>query len=161
MKKYYRWFQQAKFGPLPFSAFLVFVLGCALVFSMRMEPPANRAADRGIASVESSGWQWVGASATGNTRSLPGPEELQIDCSGDNNRPPFVSKSPFIRFELEGCKVTEIKNSSNQFQASLFELSQQRTSSDFISLQQGENEILVRAQGQSGPLNLRLRVIYQ
>lgn len=160
MKKYLRLFRRIQFGPLPFSLGLALLLGMILSLSMRMDPPPGSVVitERAPASVQSP-WEWMTSSNVSG--SLSGPEELQLDCSVNSHRPPFVSKSPFIRFELQGCKVGSITNSRNDFEATIFDLNENTSSSDFISLVKGENEIQVNAENLKGPMSFSLKVIYQ
>ena len=114
--------------------------------------------DREVASVQSP---WDIITQENNRKSLPGPEEMQLDCSKANHRPPFVSKSPFIRLELTGCEIKQVNNSRNDYTATVFPLSKMKSTTDFISLAEGSNVINVQAYSKTGPIEMRLEIIYQ
>lgn len=162
VREHYRWLRNIEFGPLPFSMALFFLLGLVLVASMRLDPPSNytkkESADRDIASVQSP---WDLIRPTSVKAVLPGPEEVSLDCSKENKRPPFVSKSPFIRLELTGCDLQSVTNNKNNYEASLFKLNDLRSSTDFISLAEGTNEVVIEALVDEAPVQLRLEIVYQ
>lgn len=133
--------------------------------TMHVDVPAIRSAKdvgqaaRDIASVARP-LEWMSLTAAPR-KPLSGPEEVQLDCSSASPRPPFVSKSPFIRLVLKGCATEKIVNSRNKYEASLFQFSEHHTSSDYISLASGQNEILVETMIAGEPAQLELLVIYQ
>lgn len=157
--------KRIRFGPVVFTAALAGFLGLFLVLTMHVDLPAIRSASqvgqaaRDIASVVQP-LDWISLSSA-PLKPLSGPEEVELDCSSISQRPPFVSKSPFIRFVLRGCSTRKIVNARNQYEASLFEFSENHTSSDYISLASGANEIKVETEIAGEPANLEVIVIYQ
>lgn len=129
---------------------------------MGLEKPvefsSSEASERSIASVPSP---WDMISQENKQKSLPGPEEMALDCSKENHRPPFVSKSPFIRLELTGCEIKQVSNHRNDYVATIFPLSKMKSTTDFISLAEGSNQIDVEAYSETGPIQMKLEVIYQ
>lgn len=90
------------------------------------------------------------------------PMVMEIDCSDISDRPPVTVNTQHLRIKTKGCEPTSVFNQSNDFEATLFELSSNAYSTDYISLAQGENQLVIlRDAGGDYPIAISLRVVSQ
>lgn len=90
------------------------------------------------------------------------PKVMEIDCSDIAERPPVTLKTNHIRLKTKGCKPLSIFNQDNGFEATLFELGENKYSTDYISLAEGENQLVIlRDEGDDYPIAISLSVLSQ
>ena len=165
MRALFRLSRRLKFGPVSFTAALVLFLGLLLFSTMRVEVPSQQrhasglSTARGIASVMPA-MEWMSFSS-GENKPLAGLQDVELDCSVQSERPPFVSRSPFIRIVLKGCDARKVTNTRNLFEATLFQFGEKHSSSDYISLAPGVNEISMETESGGETSYLKLVILYQ
>jgi hypothetical protein len=139
-----------QFGIFSFTIGLVLLLGVALYWSMGLSGEKGVDQDteqlvrqelRQVASVEAS----VGLDSS----AWSGPSIVEVDCRDRSERPPFAVPAQHLRLKTKGCEITGLENKSNGFRATIFPLSDRIFSSDYISLQKGENRIVITAMGET------------
>ena len=150
-----------KVGVYSLTLFLVMAFGLILVSTMGLNDVPdelsmdNLVVQRNVASILPS---------TVETQAMGGiaPVVMEIDCSDISERPPVTVKTNHLRLKTKGCKPMSIFNQNNEFQATLFELGSQAFSTDYISLAQGENHLVIlRDEGDSYPIAISLWVVSQ
>ena len=90
------------------------------------------------------------------------PMVMEIDCSDISDRPPVTVKTRHLRLKTKGCEPTSIFNQNNDFEATLFELGSNAYSTDYISLADGNNQLVIlRDGGGEYPIAISLQVVSQ
>lgn len=152
--------KRIRFGVFSFTLLLVFIMGLALMASMDIGSPVTVLASTGRQPASISN-ETVGLKE-GSPIADGSPMTLEIDCSDLSVRPPVTVKSAHLRLKTKGCAAKALVNTTNGFEATLFEVGNKKFSSDYVSLSAGENQLSLVQDKENGlPITIILSVLFQ
>ena len=150
-----------RIGIYSFTLFLVLMFGLILMSTMDISEPKGPLTVQDVAIQRNVASLLPSVVATPKMREFA-PIVMEIDCSDISDRPPVTVKTKHLRLKTKGCKPSSVFNQNNDFEATLFELSQDSYSTDYISLAAGENQLVIlRDGGESYPIAISLRIVSQ
>lgn len=150
------------FGVMTIVGCLVLILGFFLFNSVTSQPQASelvRSPERRPASLPSHEYQIETSALTHSKSDLSGGlQTLTLECQSRRKLEKIPTKAQHLRLRMLSCgsggqefdiKRAKVVNQTNGYQATLFAINNDGFTSDYISLSEGENKILVEL-GRSG-----------
>ena len=141
-----------RFGIFTFTGFIAFLLG--LITWASLFPSQSFEATRAPASIKKRSSILVekGFSTNLSDQAMQdlGAMTIDVNCSERMQKQPLKIKAKSLRLRTKGCDLERVLNHRNGFEATLFETSEGKFTSDYISLAQGDNPLRLEGINSSG-----------